>query len=175
MSRLLVAGGGGGGGGGYGAPYPEGSNAPRERYFIRGYGMRYNAMSPPWSSITAYDLNSGTKLWSTPLGTDRMAAEQGVFNTGVPETTHNGMVVTATGLVFSNAKDGTIYAYDADTGEQLWAMELPGNIGSEGIPAMYEVNGKQYLVVSASTPHRGLRPADAPTMPRRYVAFALPD
>lgn len=171
-----VSGGGGGYVPGYGIPYPEGTDAPEERYFIRGYGMQYSAIGPPWSSITAYDLNTGTLVWTRPLGTDRMAAAQGVMNTGVAETMHNGMVVTATGLVFSNAADGTLYAFDADTGEELWAMQIPGDIGSEGIPAMYEVNGRQYLVVSATTPHRGLREGAASgEATRHYVAFALPD
>ena len=84
------------------------------------------------------------------------------------------MVVTATGLIFSNAKDGTIYAFDADTGDELWAMRLPGGIGSEGIPAMYEVDGKQYLVVSATSPHRVVREAPEDTRTRHYVAFSLP-
>src|SRR5690606_20454387 len=88
---------GGGPGAGYGIPYPEGAGAPQDRYFIRGYGMEYSAIGPPWSSITAYDLNSGTLIWSRPLGTDSVAAAHGVTDTGVPETTHNGMVVTATG------------------------------------------------------------------------------
>lgn len=170
------AGMGGGGFGGYGIPYPEGAGAPEARYFIRGYGMQYAAINPPWTSITAYDLNEGRLLWSRPLGTDRMAAERGVKDTGVPETVRNGMVVTATGLLFSNAKDGSVYAFDADTGEELWSMQLPGNSGSEGIPAMYEVGGRQYLVVAATTTHRGLRDAGVPETPvRQYVAFALPD
>mgnify|MGYP006208067859 CR=1 FL=1 len=85
-------------------------------------------------------------------------------------------VVKLSLAVARTAKDGTIYAFDADTGEELWAMRLPGGIGSEGIPAMYELNGKQYLVVSATTPHRGLGEPSAQGDPtRHYVAFALPD
>jgi quinoprotein glucose dehydrogenase len=171
-------GGGGGGGRGFGAPYPQGANAPNVRYIFQGYGMQYGNIGPPWSSIVAYDLNTGTLKWKRPLGTDRTAAAAGVMNTGVPETPHNGMVVTATGLIFSNAKDGTIYAFDADTGDQLWAFQLPGNIGTEGIPAMYQVNGKQFLVVSVTAAsHRGLRDPlpEGVTIPRRYVAFALPN
>jgi quinoprotein glucose dehydrogenase len=53
-------GGRGGGGGGFGAPYPEGVNAPNVRYTFQGYGMRYASISPPWSQISAYDLNTGT-------------------------------------------------------------------------------------------------------------------
>lgn len=166
---------GGGPGAGYGIPYPEGAGAPQDRYFIRGYGMEYSAIGPPWSSITAYDLNSGTLIWSRPLGTDSVAAAHGVTDTGVPETTHNGMVVTATGLIFSNAKDGKLYAFDADTGEELWSVRIPGNIGSEGLPAMYEVDGRQFLVISATTPHRVMRDLENPERTRHYVAFALPE
>ncbi len=34
--------------------------------------------------------------------------------------------------------------------KMLWSYELP--TGTEGLPAMYEVNGKQYLAVCVSTP-----------------------
>ena len=36
-------------------------------------------------------------------------------------------------------------AYDRDTGKVLWSYTLPG--GSEGIPATYELGGRQYLAV----------------------------
>lgn len=162
--------------GGNRAPYPEGVNAPSVRYIFRGYGMQYANISPPWSQITAYDMNTGTIKWQRPLGTLEAAAAIGLTDTGVPETTHNGMVVTATGLVFTNGKDGVVYAFDADSGEQLWAFKLPGSFRSEGIPAMYEVNGKQYLAMAVTT-GGGFGPAAAATdgPPRRYVAFALPD
>ncbi len=158
----------------YGTLYPEGTNAPTDRYFIRGYGQEYaHVISPPWSSITAYDLNTGTIKWQRPLGTDKLAAEFGLQNTGVPETLRNGMVVTSTGLVFSNAKDGRIYAFDQDTGEELWSAELPA--GSEGIPAMYEADGRQFLVVAATTPITWVRRTrDDRELRRGYVAFALP-
>jgi hypothetical protein len=43
--------------------------------------------------------------------------------------------------------------------------------GSVGIPAMYEVNGKQYLLVSAT--QGGGRGAAEPEVTRAYVAYAL--
>jgi quinoprotein glucose dehydrogenase len=95
----------------------------------------------------------------------------------VQETIRNGLVVTETGLVFSNAKDGHVYAFDAETGEELWRGQIPGHIGTQGIPAMYMVNGRQYLVVSASTPLVWMRRTPDPLSqgaPRGYVAFALP-
>jgi quinoprotein glucose dehydrogenase len=61
----------------------------------------------------------------------------------------------------------------------LWTGDLPA--GSRGIPAMYEANGKQYLLVSATQgagdrggPSTALPAAGAPPAVRRaYVAFAL--
>ena len=38
--------------------------------------------------------------------------------------------------------------YDSDTGQVLRTIPLPA--GSRGIPAMYEVNGRQFLVVNAT-------------------------
>ena len=59
------------------------------------------------------------------------------------------MIVTSTGLLFATAKDGKVRAYDAESGKILWTAELPQ--GTEGLPAMYEINGRQYLVVCATT------------------------
>ena len=102
-----------------------------------------------------------------------------------------GMVVTSSGVLFCTGKDGKVYAFDADNGKQLWSYELP--TGTEGIPAMYEVNGKHYLAVCASTPLRfgrqaeepqqnNLGPGAAPPVPPpsnkaqgSYMVFALPD
>jgi quinoprotein glucose dehydrogenase len=172
--------GGGGGVGGFGIPYPADiEDVPDRRYVIRGYAEEHaHIIAPPWSSILAYDLNTGTIKWNRPLGTDKLAAEQGGVETGVQETIRNGLLVTATGLVFSNAKDGHVYAFDAETGEELWRGQIPGHIGTQGIPTMYMVNGRQYLAVSASTPLVWMRRTPDPLSQgatRRYVAFALPE
>jgi hypothetical protein len=50
-------------------------------------------------------------------------------------------------------------------------MTLPGQ--SRGIPAMYEANGRQYLIVNASNAQG---PAESGAVEARgYVAFALPE
>ena len=54
------------------------------------------------------------------------------------------MVVTKTGLLFQNGKDGWARAYDVDTGKVLWKGKTAGQ--SIGIPAMYESKGRQYVV-----------------------------
>lgn len=132
-------------------PYPEGVNAPAVRY-TTDYGLKYPyIMSPPWSYLVAYDLNEGTLKWKVPIGQDLHATREGAKNTGVPRgAQRNGMVVTSTGLIFSTAKDGRVYALDADDGKILWSAEL--GAGTEGLPSMYEVDGRHYLVINATTP-----------------------
>jgi quinoprotein glucose dehydrogenase len=112
--------------------------------------------------------------WQVPLGTDEEAAKQGRQNTGVLRAQRQSMVVTSSGVLFGTGKDGKVYAFDVDNGEELWSYKLP--TGTEGIPAIYELNGKNYLVVCASTPLRFGR-QDEPTANDKgsYIVFALPD
>lgn len=167
-----------------GAPYPDGLDVPKTRYYT-DYGLSYPyIMNGRWSQITAYDLNTGEIKWQRPLGVDRMAAELGAADTGVPRGGQRvGMIVTSTGLLFATARDGKVRAFDAETGEILWTGELPR--GTEALPAMYQINGRQYLVVCAttnltwgkeSTVSGPWTEADgAPKGPSAYVAFALPE
>ena len=134
-----------------GPPYPPGSQTPRVRYYT-DWGLYPNQpyiVGPPWSSVVAYDLNAGTIKWKVPLGQDAVAEAEGARDTGAFMAEHHGMIVTSTGLIFIAASDGKIRALDEDTGKVLWSATLPA--GSEGIPAMYEANGRQYLVVPASS------------------------
>ena len=124
-------------------PYPAGVEAPAQRYFT-DYGLGYPyLLAPPWSSIMAYDLNRGVIKWKRPLGQTRAVAGADGEETGVPRgAQRQGMIVTSTGIVFSTARDGRFYAFDADNGDVLWSAALP--MGSEGLPAIYAV-GKQAL------------------------------
>jgi quinoprotein glucose dehydrogenase len=164
-----------------GPPYPEGVSAPDVRYYT-DWGLfpdKPYIINPPWSSLVAYDLNQGTIKWKVPLGGDPVASAQGARDTGAFGAEHHGIVVTATGLLFVAASDGKVRAYDEDTGKVLWTAPLPA--GSDGIPAMYEVDGRQYLVIPASS---NLNPggghgiagtvASGPSVTRGYVTYALP-
>ena len=134
-----------------------------------------SATGPPYTTLTAYDLNTGTIKWQVPLGDDLATlAAGGPANTGGLGA-RNGMVVTRAGIVFVAGADRKVRAYDEDNGQVLWTGALPGN--SSGIPASYEAKGRQYVVMS-SMPNaggrRGATPAVAPDTPRGYIAFALP-
>ena len=160
--------------------YPEGVGAPAQRYFT-DYGLGYPyLLAPPWSQIIAYDLNRGVIKWRKPLGQDLDVTKAGGKNTGLPRgSQRQGMIVTSTGIVFSTARDGVFYAFDAETGEVLWSYPLP--MATEGLPAIYEVKGRHYIVVNATTPHTwGLNSRESgigspePLGKGGYVVFALP-
>jgi quinoprotein glucose dehydrogenase len=141
--------------------------------FLRSPTNGMGAMGPPWSEITAYDLNTGEIKWRKPHG--------GVLGLGTDVGAHfprGAPLVTAGGLVFAaTAQDRQLRAYDRDSGEVLWSYTLPG--GSEGIPATYELGGRQYLAVPVAA-GAGLfapllEPApDAPPLERAYIVFSLP-
>lgn len=51
-------------------------------------------------------------------------------------------------MFLANTQDGFLRAFDKDTGALVWEHELDGN--PEGIPAVYQVNGKQYVAFAVS-------------------------
>ena len=128
------------------------------------------AIKPPWTSLTVYDLNAGTIKWRIPLGDVPHLAAKGIKGTG----THHpkvGPVVTATGLIFTGTRDKKVRAFDVENGRLLWEHELDAAL--EGIPAIYENGGRQYIVFCASA-QAGLTPATQEVIRGAYVAFALP-
>jgi quinoprotein glucose dehydrogenase len=152
--------------------YPEGVTPPKERYSdASGYGMQNpTVIAAPWSSIAMYDLNTGKIKWTRALGNDDKIP--GAKDTGLPAgSQYKGMVITSTGLVFATCLDGRIYVYDEDNGNILWSVKLPRV--PEGIPAMYESNGRQYLVVCAAAISTDKSKSDG-EVPRGYFVFALP-
>lgn len=129
-----------------------------------------SAIKPPWTSLTVYDLNTGDIKWKIPLGEVPELAARGIRNTG----THYpklGPIVTATGLIFTGTRDKKVRAFDLDNGKMLWEFEVP--TAMEGIPAVYELNGRQYIVFCASA-QAGLTPATSKPIEGEYIAFALP-
>ena len=160
---------GGRAGGMAGPPYPPGLPVPSVRYYT-GYGLSNTIVKPPYSTLTAYDLNSGTIKWQVPSGEEPRAVAQGAANTGVISQ-RSGIITTSTGLLFHAGGDARVRAHDVETGKVLWTASLPA--GSRGGPAMYEVNGRQYLVVNATQGAAGGPASTGAPGTRAYVAFSL--
>ncbi len=135
-------------------------------------------IAPPWTTFTAYDLNTGTIRWQEPLGDVPELAAEGHPNTGTQYPKVNP-VVTAGGLIFTGSRDRTIRALDAATGKVLWQTQTA--MALEGMPAIYQVNGREYVVfcaaARASTYTHAVpgHSADKSPVQGEYVAFALPD
>jgi quinoprotein glucose dehydrogenase len=164
---------GGGGFGGRGSgpqSYPEGVEHPAERYTMNGYGLYESLPKPPNMTLTSYDLNKGTMRWQVPLGDDLRLIGEGIHGTGTAMDLKLGAIPTAAGLVFVAGGDDKLHVYDAADGTERWQFAL--GAASRGIPAMYEVNGRQYLLLTASGESVGQNPT--PQAPKGYVALALP-
>jgi glucose dehydrogenase len=144
-------------------------------FIVQSGGL--SAMGPPWSNLTAYDLNTGTIRWQVPNGGVTALEKEGHKDTGARDP-RGGPVVTAGGLIFAaTASDHKVRAYDEDNGKVLWEYELP--TGSDGVPAVYELGGREYIAfcVAAgdglSLGGRRQPPPSGPS-PNAYVVFALP-
>ena len=144
--------------------------SPGLKYTVEGYRKfldpdGYPATTPPWGTLSAVNLDTGDYLWKIPLGEYPELVAKGMKDTGTEN--HGGAVVTAGGLLFIGAThyDNKFRAFDKKTGKLLWETVLP--FAANATPSVYELNGKQYVVVAAGggreRPSGGL-----------FIAFALP-
>lgn len=146
------------------------SALPRSPFGLDGYvkfvdSKGYPAISPPWGSLTAIDLNTGEHRWRITLGEFKELKEKGIPATGTEN--YGGPVITAGGVLFIAAtKDGMFRAFDRKTGKLLFETELPA--AGFATPCTYEAGGKQFVVVAAGGSKLGTKKGDS------YVAFALP-
>ena len=120
-------------------------------------------IKPPWGRITAIDLNTGDHVWMIPNGDtpDCVANHPALSGVDIPRTgkpERSGILVTKT-LVFAGEGGGLFatptwaggqmfYAYDKQTGETVWEMELPKR--QSGVPMTYTAGGKQYIAMAVS-------------------------
>jgi quinoprotein glucose dehydrogenase len=147
-----------------------------QKHYVSGFGFLFTKaglppIAPPWTTLTAYDLNNGTIKWQMPLGEVPELEEKGIKGTGgIFQKT--GPVVTAGRIIFIGTRDRMVRAIDEETGKVLWEAQV--GAAAAGIPAVYELNGKEYLVVCAAE-RSAVNPATHETVHGAYVAFALPD
>jgi quinoprotein glucose dehydrogenase len=125
----------------------------------------YPANSPPWGTLSAINLDTGDYVWKIPLGEFPELVAKGMKDTG--SENHGGGVVTAGGLFIIGAThyDNKLRVFDKKTGKLLWETVLPH--AANATPAVYELHGKEYIVVAAGGGRE--RPSGG-----SFIAFALP-
>ena len=125
-------------------------------------------LKPPYSTITAFDMNRGEILWQVPNG-DKMArvdAHPALDGLDLPPLGGGGrhpVLVTSTLLIHGQdmGYGPNLIARDKATGEELARIELSGT--PQSAPMSYAVDNKQYIALGIN---------DAPTP--KLVVFALP-
>ncbi len=151
---------------------PAGAPSPIElKYAMDGYPRfldadGYPAITPPWGTLNAIDLNRGTIAWQVPLGEHPELVAKGIRDTG--SWNYGGPILTAGGVLFIGATnyDRKLRAFDMRDGRLLWEGSLPAS--GNATPSTYEVRGRQFVVIAAGGGKRGGESGG------KYVAFALP-
>ena len=126
-------------------------------------------LKPPYSRMTAIDMNTGEHIWVVPTGEGNRYRRNPLLRDLdlAPlggDSANNGPLVTKTLLIYCLTAGGTtggprMVAYAKDTGAELASVDLPA--GAIGTPMTYNVDGRQYIALTVG---------DGP----RLVAFALP-
>ena len=121
--------------------------------YVSAIDQPSNSGRGPRGFVSAYDPTTGERVWLQ------------IFE-GYAQS---GPVVTAGGVVFVGAGSniaGYFYAFDAETGEDLWRFNTGAGVFSS--PAVYMVDGEQFVTVASGGGSRGRRGGDL------ILSFALP-
>jgi quinoprotein glucose dehydrogenase len=134
-------------------------------------------MKPPYSTISAINLDRGEIVWQTPHGDtpDAVRNHAALKGIEIPRTGQSGynigtlvtksLVIAGDGQVTTTAdhpRGAMLRAYDKGTGKEVGAVWMPAP--QSGSPMTYLLKGRQYIVVAVSGgPYSG-----------EYLAFALP-
>lgn len=147
------------------------ASQPRNPYRFTGYRRwfdpdGYPAISPPWGTLNAIDLDTGDYVWRVPFGEHPELAAKGMV-TG--SENYGGPIVTAGGILIIGATnyDRKIRAFDAADGALLWQHVMP--FSGNATPITYMAGGKQYVVIATSGSRNPKGPQGS-----AYVGFALP-
>ncbi len=112
---------------------------------------------PPYSRITAIDMNSGEHLWMIPAGytPDRIRELPALAGVDIGNTGSGAvgpMVVTGNMLMYANVTgDGTphLFALDKMTGEELARVEVPA-VSRYGMSSWVH-EGRQYVILQTGS------------------------
>jgi quinoprotein glucose dehydrogenase len=128
---------------------------------------------PPYSRMTAIDLNTGEHVWMVATGAgERVRSNPALKGLDLPplggDITFSGPLLTKTILIYALTAGGSrggprLVAYDKANGKELAAVDLPG--AAIGTPMTYLVDGKQYIALTV----QGARQGEAPEL----IALAL--
>ena len=127
---------------------------------------------PPYSKITAIDMNTGEHVFAVPVGEasetmKRHPALQGVdlSETGTPRG-RAILMTTKSLLLATEGMQGppVLNAHNKQTGEKVGSVELPA-IGQYGMMT-YQHEGRQFIVVQIG---------QGGTFPGSLVGLALPE
>src|SRR5687767_14069989 len=129
---------------------------------------------PPYSRITAIDMNTGTHAWMVPAGNgDRIRNNPRLKGLNLPplggDSTFSGPLLTKTLLIYALTAGGSrggprLVAYHKTTGKELASTDLPG--AAIGTPMTYMAGGRQYIALTV----QGRSSTDVPEL----ISLALP-
>jgi quinoprotein glucose dehydrogenase len=75
-------------------------------------------------------------------------------------------------LLAATTSDHKFRAYDRDTGKAIWETSITE--AAEGVPAVYEVGGREYIVLCIAAGN-GMMGGPSAQKAGAYVAYALPN
>jgi PQQ-dependent dehydrogenase (methanol/ethanol family) len=101
-------------------------------------GFKLDPVSDAHGSLHAFDAASGDEKW--------------VYNAGMPMLA--GVTPTASGLTFTGSTDGSLLAFDSQTGRKLYSFYTGGAIAG-GI-STYMVEGRQYVAVPSGNSSKSM-------------------
>jgi quinoprotein glucose dehydrogenase len=135
-------------------------------------------LKPPYSTISAINLDTGTIVWQVANGDapDYIRNHPSLKGVKLPQTGQAGfnigtlvtkdLVIAGDGAVTTTAshpRGALLHAYDQKTGKEVGNVLMPAP--QSGSPMTFMVNGKQYIVVAVS----------GGDYSGEYICYTLPD